>query len=74
MGTPSLDNAGVLAAATYTGCNSGTTPALYLLSASNGAILRSISLAGSKIFGQPIYAGNDLYVASETKGLYAFAP
>ena len=74
MGTPSLDNAGVLAAATYTGCNSGTTPALYLLSASNGAILRSISLAGSKIFGQPLYAGNDLYVASETKGLYAFAP
>jgi outer membrane protein assembly factor BamB len=74
MGTPSLDNTGVLAVVTYTGCTSGTTPALYLLNASNGTILRTISLGGSRIFGQTVYAGNDLYVASETKGLYAFAP
>ena len=74
MGTPALNNAGILATVTYAGCTTGTTPALYLLNASNGGILRTISLGGSRIFGQPVYAGSDLYVASEAKGLYAFAP
>ncbi len=74
MGVPSLDAAGVIAAATYTGCTTLGTSASYLLNATTGTVLKTISLGGSRIFGQPVYAGTKLYVASESKGLYAFAP
>jgi hypothetical protein len=73
MGTPSLDASGVIAAVTYTGCSTPGTPALYLLDATTGSVLATISLGGSRSFGQPVYAGTNLYVASESKGLYAFA-
>jgi PQQ-like domain len=29
---------------------------------------------GSKVFGQPVFAGGSLFVASESGGIYAFAP
>lgn len=46
MGTPSLDASGVIAAVTYTGCTTPGTPALYLLDATTGSVLKTISLGG----------------------------
>jgi hypothetical protein len=31
-------------------------------------------LAPSKVFGQPVFADDTLFVATETSGLYDFAP
>jgi polyvinyl alcohol dehydrogenase (cytochrome) len=73
MGTPSLDGAGVIAAATYN-CPSGSAPGAYLLDASTGAVLATLPVGGSRIFGQPVFAQSNLYVATETAGLYSFAP
>jgi outer membrane protein assembly factor BamB len=71
MGTPALDSSGVLAAATYR-CTSPNTPAAYLLDASNGDVLTTLPVGASKIFAQPVFAQNDLFVATETSGLYVF--
>jgi outer membrane protein assembly factor BamB len=73
MGTPSLDGAGVIAAGTYT-CPSPNTPGAYLLDAGSGAVLTSLPVNGSKVFGQPVFAGGSLFVASASGGIYAFAP
>ena len=74
FGTPSIDASGVIAVATYGSCATGASPAAYLLDADDGAILAQLPVGGSKVFAQPVFAGNALYVASETSGLYAFAP
>jgi polyvinyl alcohol dehydrogenase (cytochrome) len=75
MGTPSLDAAGVLAVGTYGGCApAGSTPGAYLLDAATGAVLKTLPVNGSKVFGQPVFAGTRLYVATEASGLYAFTP
>jgi polyvinyl alcohol dehydrogenase (cytochrome) len=73
MGTPSLDSAGVLAAGTYN-CTSPNTPGAYLINAATGAILKTLPIGPSRVFSQPIFAQGTLFVATETQGLYNFAP
>ena len=73
MGTPTLDSAAVLAAGTYS-CVRPKTPGAYLINASTGAILKSLPVGSSRVFGQPVFAQGTLFVATETAGLYDFAP
>jgi len=73
MGTPSLDSAGVLAAGTYN-CTSPNTPGAYLINAATGATLTTLPTGPSRVFGQPVFAQGTLFVATETQGLYNFAP
>jgi polyvinyl alcohol dehydrogenase (cytochrome) len=73
MGTPTLDSAGVLAAGTYS-CTNPHTPGAYLLNASTGAILKTLPVGSGRVFGQPVFAQGTLFVATETHGLYNFAP
>jgi hypothetical protein len=72
-GTPSLDSAGVLAAGTYgfTNCN---PPGAYLIDAATGTILTSLPVGSTRVFSQPVFAQGTLFVATETNGLYDFAP
>jgi polyvinyl alcohol dehydrogenase (cytochrome) len=72
MGTPSLDSAGVLAAGTYSfgACPTGA----YLVDASTGAVLTSLPVGPTRVFAQPVFAQGTLFVATETNGLYDFAP
>jgi outer membrane protein assembly factor BamB len=73
LGTPSVDAAGVLAVGTYTGCTpTGRKPGAYLMNAGTGSILATVPVNNAKVFGQPVFAGTKLYVATETSGLYAF--
>jgi outer membrane protein assembly factor BamB len=72
-GTPSLDSAGVLGVGTYT-CPGSLHPGAYLIDASTGAVLTSLPVRPSKVFGQPVFADDTLFVATETSGLYDFAP
>jgi len=73
MGTPTLDSAGVLAAGTYS-CPASATPGGYLINAATGAILTTLPTGSSRIFAQPVFAQGTLFVATETNGLYDFAP
>jgi outer membrane protein assembly factor BamB len=73
MGTPSLDGAGVLAAVTWF-CTSPNEPGAYLLDAANGAVLSTLPTGKSLIFSQPVFAQDTLFVATQTGGLYDFAP
>lgn len=72
-GTPTLDSAGVLAVGTYQ-CTAPNTPGAYLIDASTGAILTSLPVGSVHVFGQPVFAQGNLFVATETNGLYDFAP
>jgi hypothetical protein len=72
-GTPSLDSAGVLAVGTYT-CPTSVRPGAYLVNASTGAVLTSLPVHSSRVFGQLVFAHDTLFVATETRGLYNFAP
>jgi outer membrane protein assembly factor BamB len=73
LGTPSLDAGGVLAVGTYTGCIPATAkPGAYLLDAGTGVVLATLPVNNARVFGQPVFAGTRLYVATETSGLYAF--
>jgi outer membrane protein assembly factor BamB len=78
MGSPSLDSAGVLAAGTYNcaklGPASSGPPGAYLINAATGAILKTLPVGSGKVFGQPVFAQNTLFVATESNGLYNFAP
>jgi outer membrane protein assembly factor BamB len=71
-GTPSLDSAGVLAAGTFQfgSCATGA----YLINASTGAILTALPVGATRVFSQPVFAQGTLFVATETNGLYDFAP
>jgi len=73
VGTPSLDSAGVLAVGTWS-CTPPNTPGAYLLDAATGAILTTLPTGTSRVFSQPVFAQGTLFVASQTKGLYNFAP
>jgi outer membrane protein assembly factor BamB len=73
MGTPSLNSAGVLAAGTYL-CPTGNTPGAYLINATSGAILKSLPVGSGRVFSQPVFAQGVLFVATDTNGLYDFAP
>ena len=74
VGTPTLDSAGVLAAGTRDGCLSHGKSGAYLIDASTGAVLSTLPVGGSRVFGQPIFVGGTLLVATETGGLFDFAP
>jgi len=73
VGTPSLDSAGVLAVGTWS-CTPPNTPGAYLLDAATGAILTTLPTGTSRVFSQPVFAQGTLFVATQTKGLYNFAP
>ena len=73
IGTPALNSAGVLAVGTYP-CTAPNTPGAYLINASTGAILTALPVGSSRVFSQPVFAQGSLFVATETNGLYAFAP
>ena len=72
-GTPSLDSAGVLAAGTYGFANCSSFGA-YLINAATGAILTTLPVGSARVFAQPVFAQGTLFVATETNGLYNFAP
>lgn len=63
MGSPTLNGAGVLAAATYNISNLALNAA-YLLDSTNGSILTTIPQPNTLVFAQPVYAGNHLFVAN----------
>jgi polyvinyl alcohol dehydrogenase (cytochrome) len=72
LGTPSLDGAGLLAVGTYA---DGSDPqADYLLDPSTGAILATVSNGDSSQFAQPVFAGQYLFIATDSAGLYAYQP
>ncbi len=73
MGTPGLDNGGVLAVGTYY-CRKPATPGAYLVSAATGAMLKTLPVGSSRVFGQPVFAQGTLFIATETRGLYDFRP
>src|ERR1017187_2830821 len=69
VGNPSLDGSGVLAVPTYhTG---GGKSAVYLMDASNGRILHTITTV-APVFAQPVFADNELIIAGPT--LQAYVP
>ena len=71
VGSPTEDGAGVVAAVTYQ--SSTHQLGVYLLSAATGAVLDVISTPGSRLFGQPVFAQNDLLVgAGPGLGLTAY--
>jgi polyvinyl alcohol dehydrogenase (cytochrome) len=70
IGTPGMDGAGVIAAASY-----GSTTnqnGVFLIDASDGNILKTISYGRANTFGQPVFADNYLFVASQGRGLRAY--
>jgi PQQ-like domain len=73
VGTPTLDSAGVLAVGTYR-CTAPNTPGVYLINSATGAMLTALPVGTSKVFSQPVFAQRSLFVATEAKGLYDFAP
>jgi hypothetical protein len=72
MGTPTLNGSGVIAAASYDGA-SGSTNAAFLLNASNGNLLTTIT-TNAKDFGQLVFADNYLFIPTNNQGLSAYHP
>jgi outer membrane protein assembly factor BamB len=71
IGTPGMDGAGVIAAASY-GARGGEN-ALFLIDAASGQILKTLSYARSTTFAQPVFADNFLITASQgALGLRAY--
>ena len=71
LGSPSLNGANVIAAATYdttVGVNNGT----YMLDARDGTVLRFITVNGEKEFAQPVFAGSYLLLGTLWGGLNAY--
>jgi outer membrane protein assembly factor BamB len=71
IGTPGMDGAGVIAAASYGSTSSEN--GVFLINASTGQVLKTISYGTAKTFGQPVFADNYLIVASQGLGLRAYA-
>jgi outer membrane protein assembly factor BamB len=72
FGTPALNGSGVLAVATYDGTTANN--AAFLVNAANGTILKTLDVAGEKVFGQPVFADPYLLIATSLGGLRAFSP
>jgi polyvinyl alcohol dehydrogenase (cytochrome) len=71
VGSPTEDGAGVVAAPIYQ--SSTGQVGVYLLSAATGAILGFIPTPNSRLFGQPVFAQNDLLIGASTSlGLTAY--
>lgn len=70
LGTPTLDGSGVLAVAT---CDfSGAPNAVYLIDASSGQIISTVSTGNTADFAQPVFADSYLFVATVGNGLLAY--
>lgn len=73
VGSPTVNGAGVLAAATWTSYTDMTAPAdVVLMNAANGTVLRTIATDGP-VFAQPVFAAGELFVASASS-LTAYTP
>ncbi len=70
-GSPTVDGAGVVSVATFD--FSGAPNADYLLSAQTGALLATLTNGNSPEFAQPVLAGDDIFLATQTKGLFEYA-
>ena len=71
IGTPGMDGAGLIAAASY-GARGGAN-GLYLIDAATGQLLSTISYGSSSTFAQPVFADNFLITASQgALGLQAY--
>jgi outer membrane protein assembly factor BamB len=74
LGTPALDAAtGVLAVTTWDPCAAGNSPSVYLVNASDGAILGTLPLMTGG-FAEPVFAGPYLFVADESGQVVAYSP
>jgi len=73
LGSPSGDAGGVIAVVTRGSCTAPAADALYLVAASTWPVLAAIPTS-SLTFAQPAFAGQRLFVATETNGLLALAP
>ena len=69
-GTPTLDGSGVLAVATFD--FSGAPNAVYLIDASSGQIISTVSTGNTADFAQPVFADSYLFVATVGQGLLAY--
>jgi outer membrane protein assembly factor BamB len=72
LGTPSLNGAGVIAAAAFD--TSGGKNAAWLIDAATGAILKQVTTKNSVEFAQPVFADNYLLLATSNHGLFAYRP
>jgi polyvinyl alcohol dehydrogenase (cytochrome) len=70
IGTPGMDGAGVIAAASF-GSTTGQN-GVFLINAATGKILKTISYGASNTFGQPVFADSYLLVASTSQALKAY--
>ncbi len=71
IGTPGMDGAGVIAAQSYRSTDNKN--GVFLINASTGALLKTISYGTASIFGQPVFADQYLLVASTgSQGLTAY--
>ena len=70
--TPTINGSGVIGVASYD--PSGAPNAGYLVNASDGSILTTIDTGNSKIFGQLVFAGAYVFVASFDNGISAYTP
>jgi outer membrane protein assembly factor BamB len=70
IGTPGMDGAGVIAAATYGSTTSAN--GVFLINAANGQILKTFNFGTAQTFGQPVFADNRLFIASQGLGLRAY--
>jgi outer membrane protein assembly factor BamB len=71
VGTPTMDGAGVIAAATF-GSSTGHN-GVFLIDAATGKILKTLAYAKSDTFAQPVFADGYLIVASTGRALQAYA-
>jgi polyvinyl alcohol dehydrogenase (cytochrome) len=71
LGSPTMDGAGVIAAATY---DKDGTNSVYLINSANGQVLKTFDMAGAKMFAQPVFADGYLFIASLSQGLQVFRP
>lgn len=70
-GSPTLNGAGLLAVPTYDGAD--LSGAVYLLDASTGAVVATLSSGDSPVFAQPVFAGGSVFVASLSGGLTEYS-
>ncbi len=68
MGSPSMNGAGVIAAATYSFVGPNK---LFLVDASDGAKISVVDMTDA-VFAQPAFAGDKLYVATTGNDLICY--
>jgi outer membrane protein assembly factor BamB len=72
LGSPSMDGAGVIAAISYD--YSGALNSGYLIDASTGQLLSTLSTQKSTAFPQPVFADDEILLGTSKNGLYAYRP